>query len=167
MKNIILALRSLGKRGQHNILKIASLSIGMAVGLLLVAKIWFEQSYDDFYPDSERIWQVYEFAEMEGELMEFQGTSGAVAIGMREFFPEVETSTRRKSMSDRIIQMTDDNRKRLSAIIYFADSCYFDVLPHPMVMGDAKETLARPAYALVSRSMAEAIGNDVVGNHLE
>ena len=163
MKNILLALRSLTKRGQHNILKIASLSIGMAVGLLLVAKIWFEQSYDDFYPDSERIWQVYEFAEMEGELMEFQGTSGAVAIGMREFFPEVETSTRRKSMSDRIIQMTDDNRKRLSAVIYFADSCYFDVLPRPMVMGDAKETLARPAYALVSRSMAEAIGDDVVG----
>ena len=141
MKNILLALRSLTKRGQHNILKIASLSIGMAVGL----------------------WQVYEFAEMEGELMEYPGTSGAVAIGMREFFPEVEASTRRRSMSDRIIQMTDDNRKRLSAVIYFADSCYFDVLPRPMVMGEAKETLARPAYALVSHSMAEAIGGDVVG----
>lgn len=81
MKNILLALRSLNKRGQHNILKIASLSIGMAVGLLLIAKVWFERSYDDFYPDSERVWQVYEFAEMDGKYMELPSVSGGVVIG--------------------------------------------------------------------------------------
>ena len=37
MKNILLALRSLGKRGQHNILKVISLGIGLAVGLVLIA----------------------------------------------------------------------------------------------------------------------------------
>ena len=53
MKNIILALRSLTKRGQHNLLKVVSLGIGLAVGLVLIAKVCFEQSYDNFYPDSE------------------------------------------------------------------------------------------------------------------
>ena len=162
MKNLLLALRSLGKRGQHNILKIASLSIGMAVGLLLVAKIWFEQSYDDFYPDSERIWQVYEFAEMDGKYIEIPSVSGGVVVGMREMFPEIESSTRRVSFSAESILMTE-SRKRLAADIFFADSCYFDVLPRPVLLGDAKETLSRPGYAMVSRSMAEAIGGDVVG----
>lgn len=162
MKNILLALRSLTKRGQHNILKIASLSIGMAVGLLLVAKIWFEQSYDDFYPDSERVWQVYEFAEMDGKYIEIPSVSGGVVVGMREMFPEIESSTRRVSFSAESILMTE-SRKRLAADIFFADSCYFDVLPRPVLLGDAKETLSRPGYAMVSRSMAEAIGGDVVG----
>ena len=162
MKNLLLALRSLGKRGQHNILKIASLSIGMAVGLLLIAKVWFEQSYDDFYPDSERIWQVYEFAEMDGKYIEIPSVSGGVVVGMREMFPEIESSTRRVSFSAESILMTE-SRKRLAADIFFADSCYFDVLPRPVLLGDAKETLSRPGYAIVSRSMAEAIGGDVVG----
>ena len=162
MKNLLLALRSLGKRGQHNILKIASLSIGMAVGLLLIAKVWFEQSYDDFYPDSERVWQVYEFAQMDGKYIEVPSVSGGVVVGMREMFPEIESSTRRVLFSAESILMTE-SRKRLAADIFFADSCYFDVLPRPILLGDAKETLSRPGYAMVSRSMAEAIGGDVVG----
>lgn len=134
----------------------------MAVGLLLVAKIWFEQSYDDFYPDSERVWQVYEFAEMDGKYIEIPSVSGGVVVGMRKMFPEIESSTRRVSFSAESILMTE-SRKRLAADIFFADSCYFDVLPRPILLGDAKETLSRPGYAMVSRSMAEAIGGDVVG----
>ena len=59
MKNIILALRSLTKRGQHNLLKVISLGIGLAVGLVLIAKVCFEQSYDNFYPDSERVYRIF------------------------------------------------------------------------------------------------------------
>ena len=70
MKNIILALRSLTKRGQHNLLKVVSLGIGLAVGLVLIAKVCFEQSYDNFYPDSERIYRIYNLYTEEGEMEE-------------------------------------------------------------------------------------------------
>ena len=55
MKNSILALRSLFKRGQNNNIKILSLGVGLAMGLVLIAKIYFVYSYDSFYPDSDRI----------------------------------------------------------------------------------------------------------------
>jgi len=41
MKNSILALRSLFKRGQNNNIKILSLGVGLAMGLVLIAKIYF------------------------------------------------------------------------------------------------------------------------------
>ena len=51
MKNIGIAIRSLFKRGQHNVMKIISLGIGLTIGLVLIAKVHFENTYDNFYPD--------------------------------------------------------------------------------------------------------------------
>ena len=55
MRDLNIAIRSLFKRGRHNVTKIVSLSIGLAIGLVLIAKIYFEQSYDSFYPNADRI----------------------------------------------------------------------------------------------------------------
>ena len=56
MKNIGIAIRSLFKRGQHNVMKIISLGIGLTIGLVLIAKVHFENTYDNFYPDGDRIY---------------------------------------------------------------------------------------------------------------
>lgn len=55
MKNIGIAIRSLFKRGQHNVMKIISLGIGLTIGLVLIAKVHFENTYDNFYPTGDRI----------------------------------------------------------------------------------------------------------------
>ena len=44
MKNILIAIRSIFKKGRHNVMKIVSLGIGLAVGLVLIAKVYFEQA---------------------------------------------------------------------------------------------------------------------------
>ena len=58
MKNITATLKNLLRKGQHNIMKITSLAIGLALGLVLIAKVAFEQSYDGFWRDSDRIYMV-------------------------------------------------------------------------------------------------------------
>lgn len=58
MKNFNMALRSLFKKGRSNGIKILALAVGLAMGLVLVAKVCFERSYDNFYPDNERIYLV-------------------------------------------------------------------------------------------------------------
>ena len=65
MKNILIAIRSIFKKGRHNVMKIVSLGIGLAVGLVLIAKVYFEQSYDDFYPDRDRVYQVWAVASLQ------------------------------------------------------------------------------------------------------
>lgn len=56
MKNLNIALRSLFKKGRSNGIKILSLGVGLAMGLVLISKVCFERSFDKFYPDSDRIY---------------------------------------------------------------------------------------------------------------
>lgn len=64
---------------KRNITKTICLTLGLAIGFLLVAKVYFEQTYDAFLPDSERIYMVTESAVHNGEYMEYDGTPDAIA----------------------------------------------------------------------------------------
>ena len=98
MRNITLARRNLFKRGQNNGIKILSLGVGLAVGLVLIAKIYFEQTYDTFYPDADRIYRIYGNYSMPGEEsgkpMLTDYTSGGVAPGLKTEIPAIEAATR-------------------------------------------------------------------------
>lgn len=165
MKNLNMAWRSLFKKGRNNLIKILSLGIGLALGLVLIAKVHFEQTYDNFYPDGERLYRIYIDGTTPNGFRESSHISGGVAVTMKNDIPEMEATTRLTELEENAVLFTQD-KKRLSGTVCLADSCLFDVLPRPMVIGNAKEALSRPMYALVSRSMAENIGhgNDVVGS---
>ncbi|MBR0177303.1 MAG: FtsX-like permease family protein [Bacteroidales bacterium] len=49
------------KRPTDNLIKILSLGIGLAIGIVLIAKVCFELSYDSFYKDVDREW-IEQFA---------------------------------------------------------------------------------------------------------
>jgi putative ABC transport system permease protein len=60
-------LKSLHQRGQHNWIKILCLATGLATGIVLIGKAGFEQSWDNFFPTSDRIYVVYEDIIRNGE----------------------------------------------------------------------------------------------------
>lgn len=112
MKNILIAIRSIFKKGRHNVMKIVSLGVGLAVGLVLIAKVYFEQSYDDFYPDRDRVYQVWaKYQQNGGELKDYPQTSGGIAPTMQQQIPEIETVTRYTSFGDWTFTMTDTKMK--------------------------------------------------------
>ncbi len=159
-----MAMRSLMQKGRHNIMKITSLALGLAVGLVLIAKVCFEQSFDDFYPDNERIYCIYEKINMNGKLKPYPQTSGGTAVLMKELMPEIEASTRFTYLDEGATLTLTDSQKKLKATYAVADSNLFNVLPRPILQGNAKETLARPMYAIISDEMAEMMGGgDVIG----
>ena len=88
------AFRSLTKRGRNHGMKILSLGVGLAMGLVLIAKVFFEQSYDTFYPDADRIYRMNEMIVMNGELKDYEQVSGGVAVGMRQDVAGVQQATR-------------------------------------------------------------------------
>ena len=75
-------------------MKILSLGVGLAMGLVLIAKVFFEQSYDTFYPDADRIYRMNEMIVMNGELKDYGQVSGGVAVGMRQDVAGVQQATR-------------------------------------------------------------------------
>lgn len=148
---------------KKTVIKIICLGLGLAMGLLLIAKVYFEQTYDCFYPDANRIYKVKESFVMNGEYEEYQNTAGAIGPGVKEYTPQVEAATRYTYLKTETIVETDDKRKYSVDAICLADSCLFDVLPREIIAGDYKQVLAVTDQCMIPRSLAEKIGGNVIG----
>ena len=153
-----MAFRSLFKKGRNNGIKIIALAVGLAMGLVLIAKVCFERSYDNFYPDNDRIYLVKSGINREGKKDTWGQVSGAIAPGMKAEIPEVEAATRytRIGSPDELI-MTPE-KQFYTATLLLTDTSFFDVFPRPILIGDPKDVLARPNYVMISRSLAEKMG---------
>lgn len=159
MRNLNIAIRSLFKKGRHNVMKIISLSVGLSVALIMIAKIYFEQSFDSFYPDADRIYRIYENYSMDGKEQDYYQVSGAVAPAMRSEIPGVEDATRLTYIGGDNTLFTTSGKQRYSArFIMMADSNVFDIFPVPILSGNPKEILSKPWYAMISRTLAEKMG---------
>lgn len=157
---MINAFKTLNKRGQHNWTKIVCLAVGLAAGVVLLGKAGFEQSWDNFFPTSERIYVVYEDVIRNGEYLHYSQTPGAVAPGLKRYCPQVEAATRYTSFAYDMPVVTDDD-KRVRTNFALVDSCFFDVFPFKVLAGHPKKTLSQVDYCMIPLSLAEKlVGTD-------
>lgn len=164
MKHIINAFKNLPRRGQHNFVKILCLALGLAISSVIIAEIYFEQTYDTYFPGWERTYLISEVGTNHGETMEFTNTSGATAQGVKQYAPMVEAATSTHYFyDDAQCKMEDQNI--VSANIMMADSCFFDVFPQKILIGKAKQILSQPLSCLIDSETAAKIGGNVVGKH--
>ena len=164
MNHIINAFKNLPRRGQHNFVKILCLALGLAISSVIIAEIYFEQTYDTYFPGWERTYLISEVGTNHGETMEFTNTSGATAQGVKQYAPMVEAATSTHYFyDDAQCKMEDQNI--VSANIRMADSCFFDVFPQKILIGKAKQILSQPLSCLIDSETAAKIGGNVVGKH--
>ena len=149
-------LKSLNQRGQHNWIKIVCLAVGLATGIVLIGKAGFEQSWDKFFPTSDRIYVVCEDIIMDGEYKHYPQTAGAVAHGIKCYCPQVEAATRYTSFAWDMPIVTDDD-KRVRTNYALVDSCFFDVFPFRILVGNPKKTLSQVDFCMIPRSLAEKL----------
>ena len=167
MNHIINAFKNLPRRGQHNFVKILCLALGLAISSVIIAEIYFEQTYDTYFPGWERTYQISEVGSMPSfngsKPFSFNQTSGAIAPGVKDYAPMVEAATRFVDMDKEQCKL--ENQNSIEANVLMADSCFFDIFPQKILMGKAKETLSRPLYCMVDSKLAEQMGGNVVGKH--
>lgn len=149
---------------RRNIIKIVCLTLGLAIGFLLVAKVYFEETYDTFFPDSDRIYRLSESVEMNGEYREYPHTAGAIAPAVKRYAPPVEAATRYCYLfyDHPTIQAEDGSTYKQNQVI-LADSCFFDVLPTEIIAGNPKEALGVQSSVMIPESLANKMGGDVLG----
>ena len=162
MHTLKLALRNTFRKNGGNIVKILSLGVGLTIGLVLIAKILFELSYDTCFPDYNRIYQIYtNYSEENSEMDIYDKIPGAIAWGMKNEIPEVENATRFTFIGSEIYT---ENNAYFPSYAMLADENFFDVLSRPILIGNAKEILQKPMQCLVSKTLAEKMGmEDIVG----
>ena len=139
------------------LIKILSLGIGLAIGIVLLGKVCFELSYDGFYKDVDRIYCIQTDYEQQGKSYDYPQVSGAVAPGFKAEVPGVEEATRITFYfsSDRYL---DEDGHVITGNFRLADSCFFKVFEHPILAGDPATVLAKPYCLMVSESFANKLG---------
>lgn len=137
--------------------KSLSLGIGLAVSVVLIAKICFELNYDNCYPDAERICVIKTHYSISGESIDYGQVSGGVAPGFKQYIPGVKAATRTTGYweSDRFVD-EEGNVVKGSSVI--ADTSFFDVFGAGILSGNPKEALGKKLTVMVSRSFAERLG---------
>ena len=134
-----------------------SLGVGLAVGIVLIAKVFFELSFDSFYKDIDRIYTINTWYSHQGEEKDFGQVSGAVAVGFMEEVPGVEAGTRTTFVFNGDTYLDEDGNK-LTGTLVCADTCFFKVFDRPILSGDPVKALGKWGSVMVSRSFAEKLG---------
>ena len=142
------------------IFRVLSLAVGLAVGLVLIAKITFESSYDKFYPEYKDTYCIMQEYTNANEGSDTYGqTPGAVAYHMGQEIPQVKYATRVTGIGIGTCNVFDQEQHKYTAEnIILADTNYFKVFPRPFLTGDPVEVLSTWNKAMVSRTFAEKFG---------
>ena len=142
------------------LIKVLSLGIGLALGIVLIAKVFFELSYDSFYKDIDRVYTINTWISMQGSEKDYGQVSGAVAVGFMDEVPGVEAGTRTTYVFNGDTYLDEDGNK-LSATLVCADTCFFKVFDRPILAGDPVKALGKWGSVMVSRSFAEKMADQV------
>ena len=145
------------KTKSNIVIKVLSLGIGLAVGIVLIAKVFFELSYDSFYKDIDRVYTINTWISMQGNDKDYGQVSGAVAVGFMEEVPGVEVGTRTTYVFNGDTYLDEDGNKLKGALVC-ADSCFFKVFDRPILAGNPVKILGKWGGVMVSRSFAEKMG---------
>ena len=137
-------------------IKVLSLGIGLAVGIVLIAKVFFELSYDSFYKDIDRVYCIRTWYSQHGDEHDYGQVSGAVSVGFMEEVPGVEVGTRTTYVFNGDTYL-DENGNKLKATLVCADTCFFKVFDRPILAGNPVKILGKWGGVMVSRSFAEKI----------
>lgn len=149
----------------NTLIKVLSLGVGLAIGIVLIAKVCFEWTYDRHYRDMDRIYKIHTgFARHGEEEKEFEQVSGGVAPGFKTYIPGVEEATRITVLFDSK-KFYDENHNLITGESFLADSCFFKIFNRPILYGNPAEVLGMPYMVMVSKSFAEKLGgvSQVIG----
>ncbi len=147
------------------LIKVLSLGVGLAVGVVLIAKVFFELSYDSFYKDIDRVYSIRTWYSRNGDDKDYGQVSGAVAVGFMEEVPGVEAGTRTTYVFDGNTYL-DEAGNKITGTLVCADTCFFRVFDRPILAGDPVKALGEWGCVMVSRSFAEKMGGEVIGKQI-
>ena len=150
------------KKYSDILIKVLSLGIGLAVGIVLIAKVFFELSYDSFYKDIDRVYTIRTWYSQHGDELDYGQVSGAVAVGFMEEVPGVEAGTRTTYVFNGDTYL-DENGNKLKATLVCADTCFFTVFDRPILAGNPEQALSKWGCVMVSRSFAEKLVDELPG----
>ncbi|MDB5025289.1 MAG: FtsX-like permease family protein [Mucilaginibacter sp.] len=162
IKNYLkIAIRQLQKQKLYAAIKIGGFALGIAACLLIGLYIRDELSFDRSYPDTDRIYRVVGYYNIDGKTE--KGTDWPAPMGkaLKSDFPEVEVSGRlmpnslfEKAGSNEV-RRADQEQNSYEQGFTYADQEMLDILQLPMLYGKREIALKEPLTMVISKRKAD------------
>ena len=161
-----IAFRNLKKDKQFTFLNVVGLSAGIACTLLIYLWVNDELSYDNFFANNSRIYQVMEHRKSSGSQGLTDESSGLVADVLKVQEPEVEYAAA-VAPPDWFQKSTlTVGDKNIRANGQYAGKDYFKIFSFKMIAGDRNKVLDDKNSVVISAGLAKRLFNttqNVVG----
>ncbi len=156
--NLKSAIRNLRKKQLFAFVNIGGLTFGMLCALFIGTYVMHELSYDQFYPDHERIYRVTVNKD-KGGLVE-KGVIGPT--GLKPYFDEhigqIASSARLQRSGPAIFGKGQELFKETGG--FYADVEFFALLGIELTEGDAATALVQPEAILISEGLKQKYFGD-------
>ena len=147
------AIRNLSRNKLFSFINVGGLALGMAAATLILLFVRFELSYDNFWPNAERIYRAeVVFHNPGGDMPSLSSAPGPFGPAAAEAFPvEIEQAARVVRDTRRVIQR---GITQFREPIRFVSSNFFSLLDIPAVQGHRPRVLANNTSVMISERMA-------------
>jgi ABC-type antimicrobial peptide transport system permease subunit len=157
LKNFFkVAVRNLWRNKSFSTINIIGLAIGMAAALLIGLWVQNEYSYDSFYTNAHRTYELYTRAEYNGSLDAWPRVTSLMGPQLKKNYAEVEDAVRWR----RIYFLLTQGEKRINIEGCFVDSGFLSVFDLPLLQGNAKTALNSPQGIVLTEHVAKNLFGD-------
>jgi putative ABC transport system permease protein len=153
-----LAYRNVLRHKRYALLNIVGLAVGLAACLLMAGYVIHEMSFENMYPQRDRIFRVNGRIPMGGRVLINAVVCAPLGPAARESIPEVEERVR--ILRRRYIPVSVRDRDFREAKMFFAGQEMLDVFSLPFERGDPGTALESPFTVVIDEDLARKYFGD-------
>ena len=152
-----ISYRNLIRNKVYSLINILGLAVGLASVLLIGLYVYYENSYDKFFDDEERIYRVALHRIYPGRTKDFGTSAMPLATVLKNDYPAVEEAARlhRLFFQNEVgVEIAENDKSFVERKMLFGDSSFFKVFSHPFIKGDPSTALNDENAIVVTQSTA-------------
>ena len=152
------AFRSLQRHKIYTFINVAGLAVGIAAFLLIFQVIQYENSFDNFHPDKDRIYRVsVHFNTPEG-IRWNRGICFPADKQLRLDYPQLERVASIYAADGKQLTILDQSNHTLNKFketgLFYTEPQFFEVFNFPFIAGDPKTALSAPNAIVLTEEVA-------------
>lgn len=159
-ENLKTAFRQMSKQKGFAAIKIGGFALGVVAFILIVLFIKDELSYDQHYPDLDRIYRIYIEYNLEENTISGASHPPPLAAAILDEFPEVESTARFNAWPDlegpgnNNFRRADQEQNTYEEGFIYADQSLLDIFQFPFLYGEASTALSEPNTIVITEEKA-------------
>jgi ABC-type antimicrobial peptide transport system permease subunit len=159
------AVRNLLRNKSHSLINIAGLVTGFAAFLLIFLVIQYEQSFDNFHKNKDRLYRVVRVGKNSVNREYRTGVPSPVTNTLRLDFPQLANAGAISSDNNIQVSVLDANGATLKKFkeaggVFFAEPQFFSMFNFPLLEGNPSNAISDPNTVMLTKRIAEKYFGD-------